>query len=107
MKIFVSSILVSKFARAKTAAFKVVSEFARASEFVSDVRISTCFRIHVRCQNSHVLQNSCQISEFALASEFVSGVRICTCFRIRVENEGCVHPRYKNDPLLSLAHLLK
>ena len=46
---------------------------------------STCFRIHVRCQNSHVLQNSCQMSEFARASEFVPGVRIRTCFRIRFE----------------------
>ena len=87
MKVFVSSILVSEFARAKhqrTAACKVVSEFARASEFVSDVRICTCFRIRVRCQNLHVLQNSCPMSEFARASEFV------------LKNEGCVHPRYKN-----------
>ena len=34
------------------------------------------------------------MSEFARASEFV------------LKNEGCVHPRYKNDPLLSLTHLL-
>jgi hypothetical protein len=98
MKVSVSSILVSEFARAKhqrTAACKVVSEFARASEFVSDVRIRTCFRIRVRCQNLHVLQNSCQVSEFARASEFA------------LKNEGWVHPRYKNDPLLSLTHLLK
>ena len=90
--------MVSEFARAKhqrTAACKVVSEFSRASEFVSGgVRICTCFRIRVRCQNLHVLQNSCQVSEFARASEFV------------LKNEGCVHPRYKNDPLLSLTHLL-
>ena len=98
MIVFASSILVSEFARAKhqrTAACKVVSEFARASEFVSDVRIRTCFRIRVRRQNLHVLQNSCQVSEFARASEFV------------LKNEGCAHPRYKNDPLLSLTHLLK
>ncbi len=38
--------------------------------------------------------NSCQVSEFARASEFV------------LKNEGCVHPRYKNDPLLSLTHFM-
>ena len=40
MKVFVSSILVSEFARVihqRTAASKVVSEFARATEFVSSI----------------------------------------------------------------------
>ena len=60
MKVFVSSIMVSEFARAKHLLVKW-------------------------CQNLRVLQNSCQMSEFARASEFVSDVRIRTCFRIRVE----------------------